>query len=504
MSLVSTTYDHRMIPSLFSIIQEKENQIVSEFQTVFENRKPTSFFSFEDIAAIDAVKKLLQHSTKVTFVAIAKIIRENFDTASPFFDAYNIIIITKKPSKDSKQSIKMNSLGLVAISDIFASYFFSMRHNHLNKITVDNTSRRVFVCLKTYIRDDAVNLESSPKTFFPLFRAAYLWQMPALKKKCTEELLTFCQNSNQRLDSLLPLAKGACKAQKITGGAFESISHVLIKRLVEALITKPYKILYSVLPNFPTSFASTIASVYIQKNLSRICSSKVVSVRRFFSHMKTYSPHFIKTDKNPFEGLSRKMISLSLRMYISKQNALDLRPLKDFAKLTITSLPEKITHLYLSRCPSIDNLDLFQITSRCRKLQTFMISHSRITNLTAFIGLVHLKELYLSKNPHLASLSGVDSLEDLTHLDISFTDIKSYAGLKELKDLKVLNLKGIQDLQNESLLENIKPLISNGNLSLQVLTEGPMRFNSWHSTHPGYDDIEFIEGFRNLSIYEQK
>jgi len=504
MSLVSMAYDHSSIISPFFMIQEKENQIVSEFQTVFENRKPTSFFSFEDIAVIDAAKKLLQHSTKVTFVAIAKIIRENFDTASPFFDAYNIIVITKKPSKDSKQSIKMNSLGLVAISDIFASYFFSTRHSHLNKITVDNTSRRVFKRLRSYIRDDSVNLETSKETFFPLFRAAYIWQIPSLKKKCTEELLKFCQKSNQQLDSVLPLAKGACKAQKIIGNAFKSISHVLIKRLVNALVTKPYKTLYSVLPNFPTSFASTIASVYIQKNLSRICSSKVVSVRRFFSHMKTYCPHFIRTDKNPFEGVSRRMISLSLRMYVSKENDLDLRPLEDFAKWTILSLPEKITHLYLSRCPSIDNLDLFQITPRCRKIETFMISHSRITNLTAFIGLLHLERLYLSRNPHLISLDGIDSLDNLTHLDVSFTDIKSYEGLGGLKKLKVLNLKGIQDIQNKSLLENIKPLISNNDLSLQVLTDWPMSFNSWHSTHPGFDDIEFIEGFRNLSIAEKK
>lgn len=149
----------------------------------------------------------------------------------------------------------------------------------------------------------------------------------------------------------------------------------------------------------------------------------------------------------------------------------DLSPLAsgewDHLERLVLGVPNVEDYTPVSHLTQLKELELYECSSEdcsflsgLTQLEVLWVSQSDITDLTALSGLTNLTDLYLRDNEDLIHLDGLETLSNLSTLDLSRSSVTSIEPLRHCGNLTSLDLERtkVRDLGPLSDLRKLKIL----------------------------------------------
>lgn len=154
---------------------------------------------------------------------------------------------------------------------------------------------------------------------------------------------------------------------------------------------------------------------------------------------------------------SRSLQDVSAIKNLQELKTLDLSGCSGVESLDVSSLPA-LENLYLSRCRKLSGIDV-SATPGLRQL--YLDGCAALKEITGLESLSQLTDLDVSNATGLRALSGIESLTSLIVLDIRNVDLSDFSGIGALPALRVLRMggqEGIETLEPFSNLTTLKEI----------------------------------------------
>lgn len=163
--------------------------------------------------------------------------------------------------------------------------------------------------------------------------------------------------------------------------------------------------------------------------------------------------------------------------------------------IDVSSLPV-LRNLYLSRCRKIESLDVSDLSAL---RQLYLDGCSGLKSLEGLDSLTDLTDLDVSNASSLSALEGVGNLDSLIVLDIRNIAVSDFSGIGQLPSLRVLRMGGNETIQNLEPFSGLEQL-------REIHLEACPNFTSLKGMPPGvsqYAGFTYCPKLKSLSGIEK-